>query len=136
MLPLCEAEGIGTLPWSPLARGLLARATTLDAVGGTARGDSDGYTRTLYGGPGDAAVLAALRSVAEARENTPAEVALAWLLGRPTVAAPIVGATRMEHLEQAVRALEVRLTGEERAALEEPYVPQGVRGFEGPAGAR
>ena len=133
MLPLCEAEGIGTLPWSPLARGLLARATTLDGVGGTARGDSDGYTKTLYGGPGDAAVLAALREVAAARGNTTAEVALAWLLGRPTVVAPIIGATKPEHLEQAVRALDVQLTAEERQRLETPYVPQGVRGFEGPA---
>ncbi len=127
MIPLCQSEGLGVIPWSPLARGLLARAA--DERRETTRGTSDGFTRELYDGPGDHAILNAVRRVSEARGVSPAEVALAWLLGHPTVTAPIVGATRLEHLDAAVRAVDLELTAEERSALEADYEPRPVKGI-------
>jgi 1-deoxyxylulose-5-phosphate synthase len=124
MLPLCLAEGLGVIPWSPLARGRLARA--VDAP--TARDASDDYTRKLYDQPGDAEVVAANRAVAAARGVAPAVTALAWLLSRPAVTAPIIGATKPEHLDSAVLALDVTLTEVEIAAMEAPYRPHPVRG--------
>ncbi|MEQ1832116.1 MAG: aldo/keto reductase [Candidatus Eisenbacteria bacterium] len=124
MLPLCRAEGLGVIPWSPLARGRLARATDLD----TSREQSDDYTRKLYDQPGDAAVVAANRAVAAARGVSPAQTALAWLLGRPGVTAPIIGATKPEHLDTALAALELELSESEVASLEAPYLPHPVRG--------
>jgi aryl-alcohol dehydrogenase-like predicted oxidoreductase len=124
MLPLCLEQGLGVIPWSPLARGRLARA--MDAP--TAREASDDYTRKLYDQPGDAEVVAANRAVAAARGVSPAVTALAWLLSRPAVTAPIVGATKPEHLETAVQALGVQLTEAEIAAMEAPYRPHPVRG--------
>ncbi len=136
MLPLCLEEGIGVLPWSPLARGLLAgtRATPADCEA-TPRAASDDYARQLYDHPADAEVLAATRKVAAARGVPMARVALAWLLSRPGVTAPIVGATRTAHLEEALAALDLTLTAEETTALEAPYRPHAVRGFAGPAPA-
>ncbi len=130
MLPLCREEGVAVIPWSPLARGLLAgpRSSAADAAT-TARSASDDYTPKLYDTPSDGDVIAALRKVAAARGCPPAEVALAWLLSRPGVTAPIVGATKLEHLEAALKAVETVLSDEEVAALEAPYRPHGVRGF-------
>ena len=130
MLPLCREEGIAVIPWSPLARGLLAgtRASAQDAAT-TARGGSDDYTPRLYDTPSDAEVIKAAREVAAARGSTSAEVALAWLLSRPGVTAPIVGATKLEHLETALKAVDVVLSPEEIAALEAAYRPHGIRGF-------
>jgi len=130
MLPLCAEEGIGVLPWSPLARGLLAgtRKSAADTAA-TARAASDEYARNLYDHPSDDAVIEAVRSVAAARGLPPAAVALAWLLSRPAVTAPIVGATKLEHLETALSALDVTLTQDEFGALEAPYRPHAVRGF-------
>jgi aryl-alcohol dehydrogenase-like predicted oxidoreductase len=133
MLPLCLHEGIGVIPWSPLARGLLARPRPTDAQirsAGTARAGSDAYSPRLYDTPGDWDVVDAVERVARQRGVTMAEVALAWLLGCPGVAAPIVGATKPEHLEAALRALDVDLTPEERGALEAPYQPHAVRGID------
>ncbi len=124
MLPLCLEEGLGVIPWSPLARGRLARA--VDAP--TTRDASDDYTRKLYDQPGDAGVVAANRAVAAARGVAPAVTALAWLLSRPAVTAPIIGATKPEHLDSAVLALDVTLTETEIAAMEAPYRPHPVRG--------
>jgi aryl-alcohol dehydrogenase-like predicted oxidoreductase len=124
MIPLCIDQGVGVIPWSPLARGLLARSG-----GATARAGSDALAHELYDHPGDAAVVEANRRVAAARGVSPAETALAWLLQRPGVTAPIIGATQMEHLEAAVRALDVTLTADEVKVLEEPYQPHGVRGW-------
>jgi aryl-alcohol dehydrogenase-like predicted oxidoreductase len=129
MLPLCREEGLGVLPWSPLARGLLAGGRRIGDPAGTARAANDDYTPRLYDQPGDDDVIAATRAVAEARGVAMAEVALAWLLARPGVTAPIVGATRMEHLDTAVKALDLELTDEEVARLEAPYRPHAVRGF-------
>jgi aryl-alcohol dehydrogenase-like predicted oxidoreductase len=128
MLPLCQAEGIGVMPWSPLARGLLAGGRRTDARGDTARGQSDALTPTLYGQPGDDDVIAAVECVAAARGAAPAEVSLAWLLRQPAVTAPIVGATKVAHLDTALRALELTLTDDEVRALEAPYRPHAVRG--------
>ena len=129
MIPLCEAEGIAVNPWSPLARGLLARAEDRFGEGsGTSRGATDTIGPKLYDTPGDADVVAAVRRVSQARGIPPAEVSLAWLLSRPAVVAPIVGATKPEHLDAAVRALDVSLTSEEISALEAPYRPHAVKG--------
>ena len=130
MLPLCAAEGIAVMPWSPLARGLLAgtRAKPGDTTA-TKRAETDEYARKLYDNPGDADVIEAVRRVAAARGAAPAEVALAWLLSRPAVTAPIVGATKLAHLETAIKALDLTLTEEECRALEAPYRPHDIRGF-------
>jgi aryl-alcohol dehydrogenase-like predicted oxidoreductase len=132
MIPLCLDAGVGLIPWSPLARGLLARPRPADAQvrsGGTSRAESDDYSPRLYDHPSDWDIVDAVQRVAAARGITMAEVALGWLLGRPGVAAPIVGATKLEHLETALRALTLALTPEERASLEAPYQPHAVRGF-------
>ena len=133
MLPLCNAEGIGVIPWSPLARGLLAgtRPTPADRTA-TARAASDDYARALYDHPSDGDVVEAVRKVAAARGVSPAEVALAWLLSRPGVAAPIVGATKLPHLDAAIAALDLELTDDEIAAVEAPYRPHAVRGWSWP----
>src|SRR6476469_1573020 len=127
MIPLCIEEGIGLIPWSPLARGRLARTTDSPSTG-TTRADSDTYAVDLYDSPSDLKVIEAVRSVAKELGVMPSEVALAWLLQRPGVAAPIVGATRIEHLVSAVRALEVKLSPEHIKVVEEPYQPHAVRG--------
>jgi len=126
MIPLCLEEGLGVIPWSPLARGRLARP----AGAATARASGDaGMADSLYDHPGDEAVIEANRKVAAARGVSPAETALAWLLAKPGVTAPIVGATKLEHLETAVKALDLTLSAEEMASLEAPYQPHAVRGW-------
>jgi 1-deoxyxylulose-5-phosphate synthase len=132
MIPLCLEAGVGLVPWSPLARGVLTRPRPADAQvrsGGTRRAESDDYSPRLYDQAGDWDVVDAVQRVAAARGVTMAEVALAWLLGRPGVVAPIIGATKLDHLETALRALTLALTVEERASLEAPYQPHAVRGF-------
>jgi 1-deoxyxylulose-5-phosphate synthase len=132
MIPLCVTEGIGVIPWSPLARGLLARAEIrherLGEGAGTSRAATDTISPKLYDTPEDADVVAAVRRVSQARGIAPAEVSLAWLLSRPAVVAPIVGATKPEHLDAAIRALDVTLSPEEIAALEAPYRAHNVKG--------
>jgi aryl-alcohol dehydrogenase-like predicted oxidoreductase len=125
MNPLCLDQGVGLIPWSPLARGLLARPPQAPA---TKRLETDRFTRNLYlpQAQADAPVLAAVDQVAKAKDAGHASVALAWLLQRPGLAAPIVGATKMEHLEDAVAALEVKLTEADVKALEAPYIPHPV----------
>ncbi|MCL6631204.1 MAG: aldo/keto reductase [Alicyclobacillus herbarius] len=127
MLPLCEAEGIGVIPWSPLARGRLTR----DWEETTKRSETDNFGRTLYNvmEEADKQVVARVKEVAEERGVSRAQVALAWVLQKKPVTAPIVGATKMHHLEEAVAALSLHLTEEEVARLEEPYVPHPVLGF-------
>jgi aryl-alcohol dehydrogenase-like predicted oxidoreductase len=127
MIPLCIEEGIGVIPWSPLARGRLAR-TTPSPASGTTRADSDTYAVDLYDSPSDQNVIEAGRKVAKDLDVAPSEVALAWLLQKRGVAAPIVGATKIEHLESAVRALDVKLSDDQVSALEQPYQPHAVRG--------
>jgi aryl-alcohol dehydrogenase-like predicted oxidoreductase len=130
MLPLCEAEGIGVMPWSPLARGLLAGTRkSLDDRQATARAGSDTYSAALYDNPNDWEVVEAVKRVASARGTPAAQVALAWLLSRPAVVAPIIGATKLQHLEDALGAVDVALSGDEVKALEAPYTPHAVRGM-------
>jgi aryl-alcohol dehydrogenase-like predicted oxidoreductase len=130
MIPLCEAEGIGVIPWSPLARGLLAgtRQSPQD-TSATRRAESDDFARKLYDQPGDQEVIDATRRVAKTRGVPPAQVALAWLLSKPAVTAPIVGATRLQHFDDALAAVDLELTKEEIRQLEAPYRPHPVRGF-------
>jgi aryl-alcohol dehydrogenase-like predicted oxidoreductase len=129
MNPLCEAEGIGLLPWSPLGRGYLAGARrSLDDRESTQRAKTDEYGHTLYTESGDWDVVEALNAVAAARGSAPAEVALAWLLSKPAVTAPIVGTTKAGHLDAAVRATELELSAEEIARLEAPYRPHRIVG--------
>jgi 1-deoxyxylulose-5-phosphate synthase len=129
MVPLCRAEGIGVIPWSPLARGLLAGKRREGQAGDSARAKSDAYSRQLYI---DEDLEVARRVVETGRQRgvPAARIALAWLLSRPGVAAPIVGATRLEHLEDAVAAIDISLSEEEIRFLEEPYRPHAVRGIE------
>ncbi len=129
MLALCATEGIGVIPWSPLARGRLAR--TWESRADTTRAQADAYGKKLYSATEDAdrKVVDRVGEIATARGLPRAEVALAWLLSKPVVTAPIVGATKAQHLEDAVAALGVKLTDEEIAALEAPYVPHPVAGI-------
>jgi aryl-alcohol dehydrogenase-like predicted oxidoreductase len=132
MIPLCVDQGVGVIPWSPLARGLLARPRPPERTVSTdasARAQSDTYSPRLYDAPSDWDVVGAVEQVAAKRGTSMAEVALAWLLSKPGVVAPIVGATKPAHLESAIKAVELRLTPEEIAALEAPYQPHPVRGI-------
>ena len=128
MLGLCLEEGIGVIPWSPLARGKLARP---GGSGDTARAQTDQYSRKLYDATqqADARVVDAVGEVAEAVGASRAAVALAWLLGKPGITAPIIGASKPHHLQDALAALELRLSPEQVARLEAPYVPHAVAGF-------
>jgi 1-deoxyxylulose-5-phosphate synthase len=128
MIPLCRAEGIGLIPWSPLARGRLAR----DPQAGTVRSRTDDYATHLYAGTtaSDDKVIAGVQAVAAAHGVPAARIALAWLLHQPGTTAPIVGASKPQHLEDAVGALSIKLTAEEIKRLEEPYVPHAVAGHE------
>jgi aryl-alcohol dehydrogenase-like predicted oxidoreductase len=130
MIPLCESEGVAIMPWSPLARGLLTgtRRSPSD-TSATRRAESDDIARKLYDQPGDQEVIDAVRKVAQARGVAPARIALAWLLAKPIVAAPIIGATKLAHLEDALAALELELSPAEIRELEAPYRPHAVRGF-------
>lgn len=128
MNPLCLEEGVGLMPWSPLAGGLLAG----NREAGTKRAKS-GMNRDRYNRPADHAVVDTLKRIATARGETPAQVALAWLLSKPAVTAPIVGVTRPDQLDDALRAVGSTLSAEEIAALEAPYEPQGLIGSFTPA---
>jgi aryl-alcohol dehydrogenase-like predicted oxidoreductase len=124
MIPLCLEEGVGLLPWSPLAGGLLAGSRKA----GTTRSAS---LAGRYRRPEDQAVVDALGAVAEARGETPAQVAIAWLLAKPGVTAPIIGATKLTQLDDPIRAVASILSAEEMARLEAPYAPQAVYGHYG-----
>jgi aryl-alcohol dehydrogenase-like predicted oxidoreductase len=129
MLGLCLAEGIGVVPWSPLARGRLTRAW--ESRTSTTRGQTDEYGKEIYSGTeeADKRVVDRVGEVAETRGVTRAQIALTWLLRQPAVTAPIVGATKPHHLEEAVAAVDVKLADAEIEALEAPYVPHPVAGF-------
>ncbi|WP_172256761.1 aldo/keto reductase [Saccharibacillus deserti] len=126
MLPLCEAEGVGVLPWSPLARGRLTR----DWEETSKRSENDAFGRTLYDKTeeADRRVVEAVAEVAQERGVPRAQIALAWVLQKRPVTSPIVGATKAHHLDDAVAALSIKLTDEEIRRLEEPYVPHAVIG--------
>ncbi|MFL6052404.1 MAG: aldo/keto reductase [Actinoallomurus sp.] len=124
MMPLCVDQGVGVIPWSPLARGRLARAW--DET--TDRSATDEFGKTLYQ-EGDREIVEAVTAIAGARGVPRAQVALAWVLAKPFVTAPIVGMGRQQHLDDALAALELRLTDEEIAELEKPYTPRPIVGF-------
>jgi aryl-alcohol dehydrogenase-like predicted oxidoreductase len=128
MLPLCEEEGIGVIPWSPLARGRLARPWGDEGGGRAARDD---YGKTLYRQTetSDRVVVECLNELAAAKQLPPSQIALAWLLHKSAVTAPIVGASKLHHLDDAVAALALKLSPNEIAALEGPYLPHPVLGF-------
>jgi 1-deoxyxylulose-5-phosphate synthase len=128
MLPLCEDQGIAVIPWSPLARGRLTRAWQSET---TKRSETDRFGNTMYSRTeeDDKKVVDRLGEIAEKRGVSRAQVALAWLLSKPVVTAPIVGATKPHHLEDAVAAISLKLTPEEIRSLEEPYTPHPVLGF-------
>jgi len=127
MLPLCAAEGIGVIPWSPLARGRLTR----DWQEKSARSETDEFGKTLYAqsGNSDKRIVERVARIAAKRGVSRAQVALAWLLSKPVITAPIVGATKLQHLDDALAALPMKLSADEIASLEKPYVPHAVAGF-------
>ena len=124
MLPLCADQGVGVIPWSPLARGRLTR----DWDAGTARSATDEFGQSLYAA-GDRQIAEQVAKVAQGRGVSRAQIALAWAAGRPGVTAPIIGATKPEHLDDAIAALGIQLTAGEIEQLEQPYVPHRVAGF-------
>ena len=128
MIPLCVEQGIGVIPWSPLARGVLAGNRTRGGERRTTRSDSDPFSDYLYSQPTDFDVVERVAEVASERGAPPAQVALAWLLHKPAVTAPIVGATRIEHLHDALAAERLTLSDAEISRLEEPYAPHPVLG--------
>ena len=128
MIPLCREEGIGVIPWSPLARGFLAGNRRKEDFGETVRSKTDPYAHGMYYQPADFAVVDRVGEIARARGVPNAQVALAWMLQQPGVTAPIVGASKMQHLEDAVAALSLKLDERELQALAEPYQPHRVLG--------
>jgi aryl-alcohol dehydrogenase-like predicted oxidoreductase len=128
MMPLCADQGIGVIPWSPLARGRLTRPWRAEP---TRRLQTDQFGKTLYdkNEQAERQIIERVGQVAEQRGLPRAQVALAWMLSKPFITAPIVGATKPQHLEDAAAAVSLKLSAEEIAALEEPYVPQPVSGF-------
>ena len=126
MLPLCADQGVAVLPYSPLARGMLAGNRNRQGERRTARAGDDPLSDERYNADADFDVVDRLVQVAAERGAPPAQVALAWLLGRPGVTAPIVGATKLDHISDALAAVQLTLTEQEAARLEEPYVPHPV----------
>jgi 1-deoxyxylulose-5-phosphate synthase len=128
MIPQCIDQGVGCIPWSPLARGVLAGTRTRDGQRLTTRSDTDAFTDHLYNQPTDFDVVERTMEVATSRQVPAAQVALAWLLHKPGVTAPIVGATKESHLRDALAAEELDLSDKEIDRLEELYVPHPVLG--------
>ncbi len=128
MVPLCQDLGVGVIPWSPLARGFLTRPAVKGAEPPTIRARSDDFARRLYYHPEDYEVLDQVVAIAEERGVSPAQVALAWLLHKPGVTAPIIGARRLHHLEEAVAAVDIALSAAEMERIEAPYRPHPVLG--------
>jgi len=128
MIPFCMDQGVGLIPWSPLARGFLAGNRRVKGQGPTARAHSDEYAHGMYYEMGDFAVLDRVIAMADAHGVKPAQIALAWMLHKPGITAPIIGASKMFQLEEALAATQIRLSAEEIAQLEEPYQPHPVLG--------
>jgi aryl-alcohol dehydrogenase (NADP+) len=128
MLPLCRAEGIGVTPWSPLARGFLAGNRTRDKKGETTRAKDDSFAFDMYYRDEDFTVVERVTELAKRRGVTNMQIALAWMLNQPEITAPVIGATKPRHLPEAVAALDIKLTEDERKYIEAPYVPHPVLG--------
>ncbi len=125
MLPLCDDQGIAVLPWSPLAGGKLTRPWGTE----TKRATTDRYNKSMYEKTGDRDVVEAVEAVAKARKTSMAQVAMAWVLQKPVVTSPIIGVSKMSHLEDAIAAVDFELTGDDVKALEAPYKSLHVAGF-------
>ena len=128
MLPLCRAEGLGVIPWSPLARGRLARPSAVSKAGATVRSSSDDLGNNMYTGEVQWEIVDVVEAIARERGVEMSEIALAWVLSKPIVTAPIVGATKPAHLEAAIKAVDITLSPEEIQRLEAPYRPHRVLG--------
>ncbi len=128
MIPLCREEGIGLIPWSPLARGFLAGNRTNKDFGETSRAKTDDYAHKMYYDPSDFEIVDRVTKIAERRGVPNAQVALAWILAQPGVTAPIIGASKMRHLDDAVAALSLKLDESEMRELSEAYRPHRVLG--------
>ncbi|XXR84120.1 aldo/keto reductase [Sorangium sp. So ce394] len=128
VIPLCRSEGIGVIPWSPLARGFLVGNRSKDGKGETVRAKSDEFAQRLYFQDSDFAVVEKVTEIAAKRGVPNAQVALAWLLQQPGVTAPIIGATKLSHLNDTAKAVELELDADELRALAEPYRPHPVLG--------
>jgi aryl-alcohol dehydrogenase (NADP+) len=128
MIPLCIDQGVGLIPWSPMARGFFAGDRQRGGGGTTARAKSDPFANQLYFREDDFIVADRAREVAAERDVTGSQIALAWMLQKPHISAPIIGATKMDHLDQAIAALDIKLNAEEIKRLEEPYQPHPIRG--------
>src|SRR5664279_6172371 len=128
MIPLCIDQGVGVIPWSPLARGFLAGNRTRDKSGATTRSKSDAFAHQMYYEGNDFDTLDAVLELASERSVTPAQIALAWMLHKPGITSPIIGASKMPHLEEAVAALDIALSDEEIGRLEASYQPHPVLG--------
>jgi len=128
MLPLCREQGIGVIPWSPLARGFLAGNRRKEDFGETVRAKTDEYAQKMYYQPSDFEVVRRVEEIAQRRGVPNAQVALAWVIQQPGITAPIVGASKMRHLDDAIAALSLKLDDSELKALAEPYQPHPVLG--------
>lgn len=128
MIPLCVDQGVGLIPWSPMARGFFAGDRTRGGGGETSRAKSDPFAKNLYFREEDFVVAERAAEVAKERGVTASQIALAWVLSKPYVHSPIIGATKLDHLEQAIAALDIQLSDEEVKRLEEPYKPHPVLG--------
>jgi aryl-alcohol dehydrogenase (NADP+) len=131
MIPLCMDQGLGVIPWSPLARGFLSGTRTPDG-GSTARANVDTFAKDMYFSPSDFEVAKAVGHVAHARGVSSAQVACAWVLQAPGITAPIIGATKVKHLQELIGAVELKLTAEEIEKLEKPYQPHKILGHAQP----
>jgi aryl-alcohol dehydrogenase (NADP+) len=128
MIPLCEEEGIGIIPWSPLARGFLAGNRRKEDYGSTARASTDEYAQAMYYDDSDFEVVNRVGKIAQQRDVSNAQIALAWVLQQPGLTSPIIGASKMQHLADAVKATEITLDEGELKALDEVYRPHKVLG--------
>ncbi len=128
MIPLCLDQGVGLIPWSPMARGFFAGNRKRSGGGETSRANSDPFANDLYFRDEDFTVAERAAEIAQARGVTASQIALAWILNKSHIAAPIIGATKMDHLDQAIAALEIKLSDDEMNRLEEPYKPHPILG--------
>jgi aryl-alcohol dehydrogenase (NADP+) len=137
MNPLCIDQGVGLIPWSPLARGFLAgNRSAADKGGETVRAKSDEFAKDMYFRESDFEVLGAVEKIARQRGVTPSQIACAWILQAPGVSAPIVGATKLKHLKESIDAVSIKLSAEEVSELEKPYTPHSILGHAQPSPKR
>ncbi len=136
MIPLARDQGIGIIPWSPLARGFLSGNRSKSDYGQTLRAKTDEFAHNLYYQDSDFQVVERVVELATKRGVKPTQIALAWLLHQPGVTSPIIGASKIEHLKEAVEAVDLELSDQERKFLEEPYTPHPILGHEYPFGNR